>query len=179
MYTKSFLIILLFALSGYCSGQNIVTDSSATIVGYWQKGDIANFTLTQTKEKYENKKLVMSGSSTSAIEIKVLYANKDSYVLNWKYGEIKINGEEPQDEAEREFASLTKGINFTYKVTELGEFQELINWAEVQAAVIKIIDKLIAKSDNPNLAPPSGRQESLFEQRKYWILCYERYPVVS
>lgn len=166
MYCKPFLLVLFVACSVYCSAQNIVTDSSATVVGYWQKGDVANFTLTQVKEKYENKKLLMSGSSTSQVEIKVLYANKDSYILNWKYGDIKINGEQPQDEAVKEFASLTKGINFIYKVSELGEFQELVNWAEVQASVLKIIDKLIEKSSNPNLQPSLTQARKVFSSKE-------------
>lgn len=166
MCSKSFLLVFFITFSVYCYGQNIITDSSATVVGYWQKGDVANFTLTQIKEKYENKKLMMSGSSTSQIEIKVLYANKDSYILNWKYGDIKVQGEEGQDEAVKEFASLTEGINFTYKVSELGEFQELVNWAEVQASVIKILDKLIEKSGNPSLQPVLRQARKVFSSKE-------------
>jgi hypothetical protein len=135
-------------------------------VGYWQKGDVANFTLTQSKEQFDNKQLLIRGSSVSQIEIKVLFANTNSYILNWKYRDIKVNGNESQDEEEKEFATLIKGINFIYKVSHYGEFQELVNWAEVQAAVIKIIDRLIAKAKNPNLQPALDQARTVFSTRE-------------
>lgn len=153
------LLISLLLVSKLDFGQNVITDTTATVVSYWEKGDSANFTLIQTKEKYDNEKILSKGSSISKIEFSVTDVTPKSYIINWKYSEIKVNGNETQSPTVEKLIKLTQGINFKYRTSELGEFQELLNWEEVQSAVSKTINKLITETKDSKLA-------GIFEQTK-------------
>jgi hypothetical protein len=143
-----------------------VTDSTATVVSYWQKGDFANYTLTQTKEKYDNGKILSKGSSTSKIEISVIDATEESYIINWRYIDIKLNGNKAQNAVFEKFAKLTQGINFKYRTSELGEFKELLNWKEVQAASFKIIDNLVMEYTDPQMQGILKQTKAVFSTKE-------------
>ncbi|HEX8333882.1 MAG TPA: hypothetical protein VF622_14780 [Segetibacter sp.] len=167
MKLRSLLLVVCLLLGGksiFC--QNVVTDSTATVVSYWKKGDSGNYTLTQTKEKSDNGKIISKGSSISRIDFSVIDATEESYIINWRYAEIKVNGNEAQNPISEKFAKLVQGINFKYQTSELGEFQELLNWKEVQTSVFKIIDRLVIEYTDPQIAGVLNQTKAIFSTKE-------------
>src|SRR5688572_9828202 len=147
-------------------GQNVVTDSTATVVTYWEKGDILKFSLLQKKEKYKDARLVSDGSSTSTIIITVIDATDKSYTLNWKCDQIKVNDAGAMDTFSLRLIQIIEGINFTYKASELGEFQELLNWEEVRDFVHQLIDKLGQQSKNTDISSALIETKKIFDSKE-------------
>lgn len=158
------LLPLFFAYTGF--SQNVITDTTATVVAYWEKGDMANFSLTQTKQKYEKQKLVSQGGSTSTIEFKVTDATDESYTIEWKYTNIKVNSKEAQHPIVEKLVKLTQGITFKYWTNEAGEFRELLNWKEVQATVNTAIDQLTVQYKDPQISSISQQTKKVFSSRQ-------------
>jgi hypothetical protein len=163
---KLFLILALSVVSDLCLAQNVVTDSTATVVSYWRKGEVAKYSLTLKKEKYKDSQLISNGSSTSAIEITVVDATDKSYILNWKCTAIKLNNNEIKDPFFQKLLTLTEGINFKYKTSELGEFQELLNWVEVKNSVYAIIDNLGKQFKNDVVETALAETKKLFNSKE-------------
>ncbi len=125
----------------FVAGQNKVTDTSATIVGYWQKGDYARLSLMQTKERYKNGKLNSSGSSNSLIDFLVTDATENSYTINWKYVSIDLGGP-PSSPLIEKLLKVIQGVTVVYQTDEMGTFKELLNWKEIQKIVYDAVDSV-------------------------------------
>jgi len=133
----------LCLLSGtLLNAQNVITDSSTTIIGYWDKGDVFNFNLSQKKESLKNNKIVSTERSGSKVRLTVAEAGTDFYILNWQYISIVPDETQAIDSFMLTLLKTTESIDFKYKTSELGEFIELINWEEVRNAGLKILDDL-------------------------------------
>lgn len=138
---KIILAVKLLFLFTFAVAQNKVTDTSATIVGYWQKGDKAKLSFTQTKERYKNGQLGSRGSSTCMIDFLVADATENSYTIHWKYGNIKLSETSPNPQVDK-LSKLTEGITLVYQTDEMGTFKELLNWKEVQKIVYDAVDSV-------------------------------------
>lgn len=124
------------------NAQNVITDSSTTIIGYWDKGDVFNFNLSQKKESLKNNNIVSTERSGSKVRLTVAEAGTDFYILNWQYISIVPDETQAIDSFMLTLLKTTESIDFKYKTSELGEFIELINWEEVRNAGLKILDDL-------------------------------------
>lgn len=139
----SSLTFTLF-LSVNCIAQNIVTDSTATVLGYWKKGDHARYSLQLTKEKYDKGKKISGGGSVSDIDITVAEANDSGYTIHWKYSKITVQSAgAANNPLVDKFSRLVEGVTFKYTTEASGEFKELINWSKVNTMVNKTLDELV------------------------------------
>lgn len=139
---KNSLIVLCLLSGTLLNAQNVITDSSTTIIGYWDKGDVFNFNLSQKKESLKNNKIVSTERSGSKVRLTVAEAGTDFYILNWQYISIVPDETQAIDSFMLTLQKTTESIDFKYKTSELGEFIELINWEEVRNAGLKILDDL-------------------------------------
>ena len=163
---KLFIVFFSLLISNSGNSQNVVTDSTATVVSYWDKGDIMKYSLLQKKEKYQEAKLISGGSSTSTIIITVIDASEKSYTLNWKCSQIKLNDLEVRDTLTLRLLQLVEGIDFRYKTNELGQFQELVNWEEVRNSVYLLIDKLGQQSGNSGINSALAEMKKIFSSKE-------------
>jgi hypothetical protein len=138
---KTFLTAGLLLLLHPSWGQNVVTDTTATVVAYWQKGDKTQLSLTMTKEKYEDGLLKLKSSSTSIVDIFIADATEKSYTIHWKYSSVKIN-EAKENPFAIKLAKLSEGLTVIYKTNEMGTFDQLVNWKEIQNFIFASIDKI-------------------------------------
>ena len=160
------LIIPLFFFHQLSIGQNIITDSSATVAGYWQKGDLASFSFIKNKEKIEKGKPTSKETTTYWVEFSVVDANDTSYTINWKNVRVMVNDKKAMDPNPEAFLKLTAGLNFKYLTTEYGEFLELLNWKEVQNLVNLELDRLLTDSANPNSKTINNEFRKIFSSRE-------------
>src|SRR5688572_15866406 len=79
-------ISLPLSLLLYCYislSQNIVTDTSATCVAYWQKGDVKNLHITKMSRTLESGIQKSFNRHSYGATISILDASDTSYTIEW------------------------------------------------------------------------------------------------
>jgi hypothetical protein len=160
-----FLFILFFFLSPIVWGQNEVTDSTTTIIGYWEKGDKVRFAFTQATEKYRNGVIYAKNSSNCFIDLTILEATETSYTINWKYSDIKLK-EQDSNPLLPKLIKLTEGLDIQYKTDEMGAFKELLNWQEVRTFVSNLLDKMRNEAKVKQIEPELEQMKKIFSTKE-------------
>jgi hypothetical protein len=160
VFTTVFLFLVFLSFS-----QNKVTDTTATIVSYWKKGDKARFLFTQAKEKYKNSKLSASGGSSSIVDIYIVGADEKSYTINWKYSNIKLSNQQT-DPFFSSLSKLTEGLVIRYQTNELGSFTELLNWKEIQKFVYDAMDSIANKFPSEKAALAFNKVKEVYSSKE-------------
>ncbi len=140
---KKILVILLISLGGFAfsNANNLVNDSTVTFITYFDKGDSYDYTFTKTKQKYKSDSLILNVTAVTDFNLTVIDSTENSYIFDWQNLGTNIIGEtNPALEAA---AKLSNGTKYTYKTSEMGEFQELINWEEIRDFTKLMVDTLI------------------------------------
>jgi hypothetical protein len=162
-------IILAFCISCLlslnASTQNTVTDSTATVIGYWKKGDKIRLSLAQTKEKYKGSELTSKGSSTSIIDVTIIDESKDSYTIKWKYTDVNVFTKEKNPSADK-FSSIVKGLEIIFKTDEMGSFTELVNWKEIQNFIYKALDMLKTEYNDPSIDAAVNEVRKIYSSKE-------------
>ncbi len=162
---KTFLTAGLLFSATLTWGQNKVTDTTATVVSYWQKGDKARLSFTQTKEKYKNGQLNSNNSSASIIDISIVDATEKSYTINWKYSNIKVNDQQANPLVQK-LAKLSEGLVVIYKTDEMGTFKELVNWKKLQNSVYDALDKIAKEFNSPQVDAALNQVKSVYSTKE-------------
>lgn len=136
------LSFLLFAWQG--KTQNLVNDSTVTTISYWKKGEKSKLSIIKVKKEWEKGELRKTDSNSYQAELSVLEAGTSYYTMQWKY--LTPSQALPQNNALQKV--LFTGLSFKYRITEMGEFENLQNWQEVQRYVYKTINILAAQEKN-------------------------------
>lgn len=112
---KLSVLVLLLLCSFSIFGQINPEDSTVQAIAYWDKGDIYNYKVINKSTQLKNGEIVSSDSVVYNVELSVLDSTANSYTMQWLY---KNNA--------------NKGLKVIYKTNELGEFEEVLNWAEIR-----------------------------------------------
>ncbi len=151
------LLCLFFFLSA--TAQNVYDYTSSTIVAYWKKGDIKTYIIQRTKEQFAGTKKVKSAFNSYEAQMKVLDSTKSNYTIEWTYQNIASKG---TDELTNTLANLTNGLKIIYKTDDVGSFEEVVNFKEIQSIVNKSIDLLLSQNTDSNLV-------AISKQVKVWL----------
>ena len=149
-----------------CIAQNVITDSTATVLAYWKKGDKAKYSLKMTKEKYDNGKKISGGTSVSDIDITVADATDSSYTLYWKYSKITVPGPETGNPVVAKLTRLVEGVTFKYTTEAGGEFKSLINFNEVKGLMNKTLDELLKIQGGKDMQPVIEQTKKVFASKE-------------
>jgi hypothetical protein len=139
-----FFLFIICLTASDLSAQNVVTDTSASVVAYWKKGDKKTFTHKKITEKSKEEK-IKKDSATHQVIITVLDETDTSYTLEWRY-----QGMPSSNKTNKEVAGLYMLLNelrVLYKTDENGSFMEVINMDEVLTYLNKSFDLLLKNSD--------------------------------
>jgi hypothetical protein len=137
-----FRFLFLFILCPFLvNAQLLLNDSTLNLYARWEKGEIANFTYRQTRERYVDGILKSYDSYLSTIQLKVLRSNARMKKVRWSYANIE--SEVPKKSALlNDLASIALGTKVIYKTDENGVFKELTNWKQVRKVVYKSLDRI-------------------------------------
>lgn len=144
---KILITTTFFLITTLTWAQNVVTDTSATVAGYWKKNDKTKLQLTSTKERYKNGILQSTNTSTTIIDVWVKSATATSYIINWKYGATKMD-DNSDNPLVKKLLKLNEGLEVTFQTDELGIFEQLLNWKEIQNHMYKAIDLMAKEFDS-------------------------------
>src|SRR6478672_2620885 len=131
-FKNTLSLLALTAISLTAISQNTVTDSTATVLGYWKKGDKVSLSVKTRKQKFKDDLSTSDNTSTYKVNISVVDESPDSYTLEWKTSDIKVAGMDADNPVVSKLAQMAEGLVMRYKTDAGGSFQELLNWEEVR-----------------------------------------------
>lgn len=137
-----FLIFYLLLLSLSISAQINLQDSTVQAIGYWSKGDVQNYSITEDKYKIQKDDTISKGRLSYDVQITIIDSTKNSFLIEWDYKNINL---ESADSLTKEFAPYSKLRKAIIRTNEFEAFQELVNWEEVRDDIRNISEPLKKK----------------------------------
>jgi hypothetical protein len=133
-------------LTQIVSAQNRITDTSATCIAFWKKGESKKYKIIHSKEKGSSNEQKNTTTSSYEALIKVIDSTETSFTIEWTYKNFTITGV-----AENTLTSLNalmEGQRIVYKTDDVGMFSELVNWQEIRDFALKTYENTIQKKSN-------------------------------
>lgn len=133
---------LVQLLAGSLVGQNIVNDSTASVIAYWRIGDQRSYDVQRVKTGAH------TGSSTYTMALRVLDATDTTYQLEYVLRDLRVDAElpiEPRDKAVfQKLLTASNGLRIVCTMDETGIPLSLANMPEVEEhakqALLGILD---------------------------------------
>jgi hypothetical protein len=139
----------LLSISLLTFGQNETSNiSEIEIIPHWKKNETHSITIKSTTTDIENGK-PYSYLTTFNANFKVLENSDSEYIVEWIFTNSKLAENDPN--FENNILAKLLNIKFKIKLSNFGQFIELVNADEVRATANKAIDELNAKEMNPNM----------------------------
>ncbi len=164
---RSFLLMFLFIFAANAvSAQINKADSTVQVVAYWSKGEKQIYDLEKIKYKIKGTDTTKTNVINCRVAVTVLDSTANSYTIEWKYLYCKSS---ENNELYQKLNDLSKDVKFIYKISELGDFAELLNWEEISAfyrEVFKKISKDIS-TEKPEVKQLIKNLENSFCSREY------------
>ncbi|MES2487616.1 MAG: hypothetical protein V4581_16920 [Bacteroidota bacterium] len=123
LYLFAFLCI---AFNGYC--QINPADSTVQVIGYWDKNEAHTYTIEYKKYKLKAEDTITTQNYSYKVDIIVTDSTESSYTVQWKYRDFTSKN---SNNISFRAAALANGLTVKFKTNEIGEYQELLNWKEV------------------------------------------------
>jgi hypothetical protein len=136
-------LLLLFIFISIQTNSFSQTDSTKiSFIAYWSIGDAYEYKVSKIKQQYKEGKLTKDTKKEYTALFKVLDSTENSYTISWKYENDLGNSFKIPEKVKKEFAKY-KFTEIKYKTTELGEFEEILNWEEVRDLLNNMIQDLV------------------------------------
>lgn len=117
-------------------------NKSISFIAYWSKGDSYNFKVSKIKQTIKEGKTTKDRKQEYLASFTVLDSTENSYLISWKYENDLENTFKLPKELTDKFSKY-KFTEIKYKTSELGEFQEIINWKEVSKIMLQMVNDII------------------------------------
>jgi hypothetical protein len=140
---KYVLVIVLIDISVLSLAQNTMTDSSATCISYWRKGEAKTFNIRHLKEKYVSGKLASRFSFSHIAHATVLDSTKTGFTVQWVF-EL-AEAAKKANPLIGDSLPVYNGMKMVCRISEMGEFIELTNWEEVRDTYIRMTEIALPK----------------------------------
>lgn len=163
MLRLSTLVLFLSLFINHSTFSQILkNDSTIFLKPIWVKGELANFTYRQSRERYVNGSLVQYDAYLSSISMQVVKANKSSQTIVWTYNSIdpEIPNASP---ISNDLASLTKGLAIKYSIYADGTFKSLNNWKKIRKYIYKSLEELSSKYNSAAVDSMLLESKKLYE----------------
>ncbi|MBW8331837.1 MAG: hypothetical protein K0M40_07445 [Prolixibacteraceae bacterium] len=155
---------LFILLSVKIFGQINMTDSTAQVIGYWDKNEKQSYIVTQEKYKIKDSDTTSRDFYKYAVDITIVDSTANSYTIDWFYKDYEIQSE---NALIQKLASITNDMNVRIRTNELGVFQEVINWKDVRDYILKGT-RLLKKEtkDIPNMDNFMNQLEGMYSTKE-------------
>ncbi len=140
------IFFILFTISFWGAyAQNRYTDTSATLVSYWKKGDIKRFEITEQSVTYKHDTLKEEKTDIDTILFLVKEETSKSYLIEWEYlGNSSTDKDNAVLKKINEKLSKKYGnMKLLYSTSESGTFQQIENWEKLSKAFGYAFDEAI------------------------------------
>lgn len=151
-------------LSANCFGQINMTDSTLSVIGYWDKNEKQTYSVLQ--EKYK----IKSGDTTSRevikydVDVWIKDSTAKSYTIVWKYKSFETNTD---NKFTKKLMSLSNNLDVVIKTDEMGSFQEVVNWKEIRDYINDALESLRKEfKDVPKIKEITNQVGSMFTSKE-------------
>ncbi len=146
---KILAFIILILMSVRLHSQINLNDSTAQVIGYWDKDEKQSYVVTQEKYKIKGSDTTSREVYKYVVDISVVDSTADSYVIDWFYRDHEFHSE---NELLNKLSSIMEDVTVRVKTNELGVFQEVLNWEDVRECIFKGTRLLAQETKNiPNM----------------------------
>ena len=130
---KTSLLIVMLLFSGATAlGQINMADSTAQVISYWNKGEKQSYTVSTQSIKIRNADTTARYLTSYDVEVTVLDSNATSYTMEWLCKNFKTTH---ANTTFQKVMEITKNLKVIYKTNELGVFEGVENWKEIQSYI--------------------------------------------
>lgn len=147
MLRKIYSLAVLGCLAIALNAQIEPSDSTMQVVGYWSKGEKQNYSVTQNKFKLNKADTVSKETMTFNVQVTILDSTDKNYKIEWLYSNYKATGNQQSNQLLAELISLYNNMKIIILTNEMGEFQSVENWKDIQTAMNQAID-IMKKNTN-------------------------------
>jgi hypothetical protein len=157
------LALSLLLSSGFT--QNTVTDSSATCVAYWKKGDVKTVTINKTSINYKKTKPPETTKATCKAIMTILEESETGYKIQWQY---KVDNSAPGISDLSKFNELLTNLKIIYTTSETGAYDSLVNYEEVKKFMSTTLNEIgkLKKYESPEFQKFLDQFKTLLENRQ-------------
>ncbi|KOS04976.1 hypothetical protein AM493_02165 [Flavobacterium akiainvivens] len=138
------LVFLLIAAKAFC--QINPADSTVQVVAYWDKNEAHSYSIVHEKLKVKGTDTTVTFHVDYKVDITIKDSTENSYTVEWKYRDFKS----ADKSASSKTAGLVDGLTVRFKTNEMGEYEELLNWKEIN----EHLKKSIANLEKTTKLPP-------------------------
>jgi hypothetical protein len=132
---KSLLLFFILLTGSFTATAQINSeDSSVQAIGYWEKNEKQNYTITTHKYRLKGNDTIINSHLTYDVTVSIIDSTEKSFVIEWVYSNYKVSGNEL---LKQKLELLNQGKKVRFKTDEMGTFEELLNWKEVQGHILK------------------------------------------
>ena len=138
MKRGSFIVILLlFTLSSFA--QINMADSTVKVIGYWDKNEKQSYAVVEDSYKVKGVDTVSRQKIKYDVDITIVDSTEKSYTIEWYYRNFSMD---TKNEFVKKVMSIAQDMKVIIKTDELGTFEEVVNWVEVQNYIKSAMEKL-------------------------------------
>lgn len=112
----------------------------------WSVGEITKYSMTMGRVRNG-----ITSFSKADISITVVEKTKEYYTLEWKYEDIELGANAPNEQQVEALLNLVKGLTIRYTTDEYGAFQRVVNQDEVKAFMKKSTELVVQRITDEKL----------------------------
>ncbi len=144
-------------------GQINIADSTVQVVAYWDKGEKQDYIITKSRTKAENGNTISTDSVRYDVELTVADSTATSYTMQWIYKKVYSDNINP---IVNQVNKSVEGLKILYKTDELGAFDSVLNWEEIDQYMKKQYDmlRIFAKS-SPEIMNAINKAQAIFSNK--------------
>jgi hypothetical protein len=110
--------------------------------------------MAQTRRRIYGGKGAVQSASRTEVNLEVVSADEQGYLLAWTLGETKIDSpRQAQNIVASHMANLLRGYQIQLEIDKSGVITGVKNWRELQQTSSKIVDALTAELKNAEVNP--------------------------
>jgi hypothetical protein len=132
---RAVFTLVFFSMILASHAQIIPGDSAIQVIGYWNKNDLETFKVETKKYKIKNEDTVDVEVIKNQIDIRILDSTANSYTIEWLFKNYDFSN---ANKMTKQLVGIAKDMKVIIKTDEMGSFQEVINWKEIQEELKKV-----------------------------------------
>nr|MBI1229516.1 hypothetical protein [Cytophagales bacterium] len=158
------VLVFVNLLGANAFGQIDMNDSSAQVIGYWDLNETQSYLITQENIRVRGDDTTSREFYKYLVDMTIVDSTENSYLIDWFYSDYDV---QTDNELIKKLAAVAEDMTVRIRTDELGAFQEVINWEEVRAHILKGTEILAQDTkDIPNMDEVIKQLEGMYSTKE-------------
>lgn len=159
IYSVLLIVIATVANKMPAFAQNQVTNNSTTLIPYYRQWEQKNYKVQRQQQKTIDGKTNILDNATYQMQLTVVDAATDHYIIDAKYTNFEQN-----NEAKGNLFVIPQNLKVTYATNELGTFFQIMNWETVSDTLQAILTQIAQNNPSINADQLAEEKQKLQSQ---------------